>query len=105
MSAMSAPPMCNARRRMADLPPDHAILNIASGHAVKIGTILDMLLTRATCRITIRQDPARLRPVEIPTALGDASQAMRLLHWQPQIPLSETLDRVLAEARQKIQAV
>lgn len=88
----------------ADLPPD-AILNIASGNAVKIGTILDMLLTRATCPITIRQDPTRLRPVEIRTALGDAGQAMRLLHWQPQIPLSETLDRVLAEARQKIQAV
>ena len=81
--------------------PDHAILNIASGQAIKIATILEMLLSRTQHRITIRQDPARLRPAEIPTAIGDATRAAQLLHWQPQIPMAQTLDSVLDFARQK----
>jgi GDP-4-dehydro-6-deoxy-D-mannose reductase len=81
--------------------PDHAILNIASGQAVKIATLLEMLLSRTQHSITIRQDPARLRPAEIPTAIGDATRAMQLLHWQPQIPMAQTLDSVLDFARQK----
>jgi GDP-4-dehydro-6-deoxy-D-mannose reductase len=81
--------------------PDDLILNIASGQAVKIATILDMLLARTPHNITIRQDPSRMRPVEISTAIGDASRARRLLHWQPGIPLAETLDSVLDFARQK----
>jgi GDP-4-dehydro-6-deoxy-D-mannose reductase len=81
--------------------PDDVILNIASGQAVKIATILEMLLARTPHNITIRQDPSRMRPVEISTAIGDASRARRLLHWQPRIPLAETLDSVLDFARQK----
>jgi GDP-4-dehydro-6-deoxy-D-mannose reductase len=87
----------------AELPND-AILNIASGHAVKIATLLEMLLANTPHSIKVRQDPARLRPVEIPTAIGDATRAMRLLHWQPKIPLSQTLDSVLDFARQKARA-
>jgi GDP-4-dehydro-6-deoxy-D-mannose reductase len=87
-------------QRDAELPDD-AILNIASGQAVPIGTILDLLLARTKCRITVRQDPARLRPVEIPTACGDASRAMRLLGWRPEFTLEQTLDSMLEFARRK----
>jgi GDP-4-dehydro-6-deoxy-D-mannose reductase len=83
-----------------DLPPNE-IFNLASGQAMKIGTILNMLLARAKCPITIRTDPARLRPVEIPRAIGDAAYAANMLGWTPKFQLEETLDTVLGFARRK----
>jgi GDP-4-dehydro-6-deoxy-D-mannose reductase len=75
------------------------IINIASGKAVKIGFILDTLLARAKCKISIRQDPSRMRPVEISRAIGDAGLAAEILNWRPQFKLEETLDTVLNFAR------
>jgi GDP-4-dehydro-6-deoxy-D-mannose reductase len=78
------------------------IINIASGRAVKIGVILDLLLARAKCGISVRQDPSRLRPVEISRAVGDASRAAESLGWRPRFSLEETLDTVLNFARAQI---
>jgi GDP-4-dehydro-6-deoxy-D-mannose reductase len=78
---------------------NNQIINIASGRAVKIGAILDILLARAKCRISVRQDPSRMRPVEISRAVGDASLAAKILDWRPQFTLEETLDTVLNFAR------
>jgi GDP-4-dehydro-6-deoxy-D-mannose reductase len=78
---------------------NNQIINIASGRAVKIGTLLERLLARAKCRISVRRDPARLRPVEISRAIGDAGLAAEILDWRPQFGLEETLDTVLNFAR------
>jgi GDP-4-dehydro-6-deoxy-D-mannose reductase len=78
---------------------NNRIINIASKRAVKIGAILELLLARAKCAISVRQDPARLRPVEILRAVGDASLAAEILDWRPQFGLEETLDTVLNFAR------
>jgi GDP-4-dehydro-6-deoxy-D-mannose reductase len=79
--------------------PENAVLNIASGRAVKIGDILRMLLDQARVKIDVAEDPARLRAVEIERAVGDAGLAERLLGWRPRIALEETLAGVLAAAR------
>lgn len=79
--------------------PNNMILNIASGHAAPIGDVLNRLLAYSTSHITVTTDPARLRPVEIIRAVGDAGQARRLLGWAPQYGLNESLLRVLEAAR------
>jgi GDP-4-dehydro-6-deoxy-D-mannose reductase len=79
--------------------PETAVLNIASGTAVPVGEVLDRLLRLARCRINVVEDPARLRPVEIPRAVGDAGLAARLLDWRPRFTLDETLRSVLDYAR------
>jgi GDP-4-dehydro-6-deoxy-D-mannose reductase len=80
---------------------NNTVINIASGHAVKIGTILDLLLAQAKRPIAVRQDQSRLRPVEIRRAIGDATRAKTLLNWQPKFELRQTLDAVLNFARQQ----
>jgi GDP-4-dehydro-6-deoxy-D-mannose reductase len=85
--------------RMIGAMANNQIINIASGRAVRIGAILELLLARAKCEISVRQDPARLRPVEIARALGDAGRAAEILDWRPQFGLEETLDTVLNFAR------
>ena len=77
-------------------------INIGSGRAVAIGGILHALLAQARCPIEVREDPARLRPVEIARAVGDAGLARRSLGWEPEIPLEETLRTVLAAARHRL---
>ena len=84
-----------------DKLPNNQAINIGSGSSVKIGTILQMLLAQSPARITVRQDPARLRPVEIERAAGDNTRARELLGWQPRHALAQTLESVLAFARRR----
>ncbi|MDE8345562.1 MAG: GDP-mannose 4,6-dehydratase [Acidocella sp.] len=86
--------------RAEDLP-DGMILNIASQAGVSIGSVLETLLAMASTAITIREDPARLRPVEIPVAIGNAWRAGDLLGWEPRIGLATTLRDVLDQARRQ----
>jgi len=73
-----------------------AVFNLASGTTRRVGDILDMLIAASGMRIEVRTDPARLRPVDIPRASGDAAKARRLLGWAPAIPFETTLSDVLA---------
>ncbi len=82
--------------------PNNTILNIASGHPTPIGAMLDHLLTQTKSPITTRPDPALLRPIEIARSTGNATLARKLLGWEPQIPMIETLNAVLEYERQQI---
>jgi GDP-4-dehydro-6-deoxy-D-mannose reductase len=71
------------------------ILNIASGHARRVGDVLTDLATIAGVTVDIRVDPARLRGSDIPVACGISSRARDLLGWTPSIPWAQTLQDVL----------
>ena len=60
--------------RKFDELPNNLALNISTGQTIRIGAILEKLLALTGETITIRQDPARLRPSEIlvPDRLFDA---------------------------------
>ena len=70
--------------------------NVCRGSAIAIGEVLEMLVGRARVRITVQVDPARFRPNDFPLLLGDASRIRDELGWTPKMPLSQTLDDVLA---------
>lgn len=85
----------------ADLPPGQ-ILNLASGHPRRVGDVLQALLDLAGVKAEVQTDAARLRPADIPRAMGDASEARRLLGWEPRIPWEQTLADVLQDWRGKV---
>jgi GDP-4-dehydro-6-deoxy-D-mannose reductase len=87
--------------KLFDDLPNNTIMNIASGRAIRIGSILEILLGQAKAPIAVKQDQSRMRPVEIRRAIGDARLARTLLNWQPQFELTETLATVLNFARQQ----
>jgi len=89
--------------RLRELP-NGAILNIASGHARKIGAVLHSLLQLASVPVEVVSDPARMRPSDIPLAAGNADLAHRLLGWRPLIPWEDTLLSVLDDWRARIAA-
>lgn len=74
--------------------PD-CVYNIASGRPRRIRDILDALIAQSGMAIEVREDPAKLRPNEIPAAYGDASKARERLNWVPLVPFEQTLADVL----------
>ncbi|MBB5374471.1 GDP-mannose 4,6-dehydratase [Acidocella aromatica] len=84
-----------------ELPGD-TILNIASGTPRRIGDVLATLLALAKVEVHVEEDPARLRPSDIPRAIGDAARARALLGWRPAIPWAQTLADVLNDWRARV---
>jgi GDP-4-dehydro-6-deoxy-D-mannose reductase len=67
------------------------VYNICSGRAWTIREMLDMLLGMTKVKVKIEQDPARMRPSDVPVLLGDASKFKKATGWEPTIPFDQTL--------------
>jgi GDP-4-dehydro-6-deoxy-D-mannose reductase len=75
--------------------------NVCSGRAVTIRHLLDLLIARARCPVTVKVDPARYRPNDTPILLGNPSRLRDELGWTPEIPLERTVDDLLEYWRGK----
>ena len=71
------------------------VYNIASGSAWTIQAVLDHLLSLTKQKIEVKQDPARLRPSDVPILLGDNSKFVKATGWQPTIKFEQTLADML----------
>lgn len=78
------------------------VYNAASGRAVAIRDVLDGFLALARCPIEVRASAQRVRPVDLPLLLGDASRLRRLTGWTPRIPLAQSLADVLDDWRGRV---
>jgi GDP-4-dehydro-6-deoxy-D-mannose reductase len=78
------------------------VYNIGSGRAYTIRQVLDILLGLSTTRVEVREDPARLRPSDVPILLGDATRFRRVSGWEPTIPFEVTLKDLLDYWRERV---
>ena len=85
-----------------DSIPSGTILNISSGVPRQIGAVLDDLRAMCTVDVAVRTDPARLRPVDIAIASGDARRAEALLDWRPTIHWNQTLADIMEDWRTRL---
>jgi GDP-4-dehydro-6-deoxy-D-mannose reductase len=69
--------------------------NVCCGTAYRVGDLLEQLLGMARVRVTVQQDPARMRPSDNPVVLGDASRLTGETHWRPEVPVEHTLRDLL----------
>jgi GDP-4-dehydro-6-deoxy-D-mannose reductase len=79
-----------------------AVYNLGSGISRPIHSIVEGLRSRSTLNVTVKQDPARMRPSDIPRSCCDAGLARRELGWEALRSFDSTLDDVLAEWRDKV---
>ncbi|CAH0992006.1 GDP-6-deoxy-D-mannose reductase [Sinobacterium norvegicum] len=77
------------------------VFNIASGKPVKIADVLSTLLSHSSAKITIEQDPSRLRPSDIPIAAGDCREIERVTGWKPLHTIDNTLMSLLNDWRSR----
>jgi GDP-4-dehydro-6-deoxy-D-mannose reductase len=70
--------------------------NVASGHPVGISDLLTAILRVTGVEARVVQDPARLRAVEVPEQVGDASALTIATGWSPRVTLEESLRDMVA---------
>jgi GDP-4-dehydro-6-deoxy-D-mannose reductase len=71
------------------------VYNICTGRAWTIREVLDLLLSMTKTKIEVRQDPARLRPSDVPVLIGDNTKFVKATGWAPTIPFEKTLADML----------
>lgn len=71
------------------------VFNVCSGRAISIRRILELLLGLARCEVTVRSDPERMRPADIPLLIGDPRRFREATGWVPEIPIERTLTDLL----------
>ncbi|MFH0829331.1 MAG: GDP-mannose 4,6-dehydratase [Candidatus Kerfeldbacteria bacterium] len=75
------------------------IYNVCSNVAYRISEIVDMLISKSMAKVSVRQDPSRMRPSDIPILQGDNMKLRTATGWTPRIPLGQTINDVLAYYR------
>jgi GDP-4-dehydro-6-deoxy-D-mannose reductase len=78
------------------------VYNIGSGHGYKMQWVLDTLLSMSTVKVEVRQDPARMRPADIPVLVCDPTRFHRQTGWKPEIPFEQTLHDILDYWREEV---
>ena len=77
------------------------VYNVASGRAVSLASVVEILVGLAQCPVEVRQNPARVREVDAGVLVGDATRLESATGWKPEIPLEQTLADALDEARRE----
>lgn len=79
------------------------VYNVGSGKARSIGEILNLLLTFAKIPMHVREDPARMRPVDIPLLEADISRIQAHTAWKPTTSFESALQNTLEYWRTTVQ--
>jgi len=72
--------------------------NVASGMAVSIQEMIDELVAIAGVDVPQEVEASRLRPVDVPRVVGDASKIAADCGWSPSVPLRRSLTDMWAVA-------
>jgi GDP-4-dehydro-6-deoxy-D-mannose reductase len=78
------------------------VYNICSGKTWKISKLLDYLLSLSKVKVTVTQDPSRMRPSDVPILLGDSTKFRKRTGWKPKIPFEKTLKDLLNYWRRRV---
>ena len=74
--------------------------NLGSGVGRTVESMLGLLVTQSGREVTVQVDPKRLRPVEIPSLVGDV-QKLAALGWMPKRTVEQALAEILEEMEQR----
>ena len=69
--------------------------NICSGHGYKIRDILNIFISMSPAKITVKVDPDKVRPSDVPVLVGSHDKFTKQTGWQPSIPIEQTLRDIL----------
>ncbi|HEY2157226.1 MAG TPA: GDP-mannose 4,6-dehydratase [Isosphaeraceae bacterium] len=71
------------------------IYNLGSGRGTRLSDALAFLRSKATVPIEVFVDPARVRPVDQPLLVADASKLRAATGWEPAFTIEQTLGDML----------
>ena len=91
-------------RLLAERGAAGEIYNLGTGHGTRIADALETLRTLARAPIEVHVDPARVRPVDQPLLVADASKLRAATGWAPAVTMEQTLADMLAHWRAALAA-
>jgi len=94
--------MCLAYRLAIDHCNPGEPYNISSDKSVTIQSVLDILLQMSDVKITVEQDPARMRPSDLYKLEGDSTKFRKETGWEPKIALAQSLTDLLNYWRERV---
>ncbi len=94
--------VCRAYESLLTHATQDYIFNIGSGRAVSIRHLVDMLAALAEVDISVEVEPERMRPIDVPRIVADASRLHNALGWQPQFSLEQSVQDILEHARASV---
>jgi len=71
------------------------VYNLGAERSYSIRQVLDILLSLSRVKMTVEQDPKRLRPAEIPDLVADCARIRAKTGWKATIPVEQSLYDVL----------
>ena len=78
------------------------VYNICTGKTIRIGDMLNLLLSMSKKKVEIKPDPARMRPSDVPVLLGDNGKFVAKTNWKPEIPFKKTMEDLLNYWRERV---
>ena len=78
------------------------VYNLGAEQAFSIRELLDRLLGMSAIPLEVEQDPARLRPSDVPIVVSDCAKIREQTGWRPQIPIEQSLRDVLEYWRKRV---
>lgn len=75
------------------------VYNVCSGAAYPIRDALRELIIAAHVPVEVREDPARMRPSDVPLFVGDNTKLRAATGWEPQIPFRTSIREIYEAAR------
>jgi GDP-4-dehydro-6-deoxy-D-mannose reductase len=91
-----------ARAYVAAGSLDGGAYNVASGSAVTVRDLIE--LVRSASRLPVRHEvePARMRPHDVPEVRGSSARLLEATGWRPEIPLERTVADALEDWRKRL---
>jgi GDP-4-dehydro-6-deoxy-D-mannose reductase len=80
------------------------VYNIGSGRAISMQELLDMILALSKKKISVKQDPARMRPSDVEILVCDCAKFHEATGWKPEISFEQTIKDLLEYWRLKTRA-
>jgi GDP-4-dehydro-6-deoxy-D-mannose reductase len=90
-----------ARAYLGAASLDGGAFNVASGRAMTVRDLIE--LVRGVSRLPVRHeiDPARMRAHDVPEVRGSAARLREATGWEPEIPLERTVADALEDWRER----
>lgn len=83
--------------------PMRSVFNVCSGAAHSLGELLTKMRGLSPADVAVIVDPERLRPIDVPEAVGVNERLVSTLNWTPQRRFEDTLADLLDWARRGAQ--
>lgn len=74
------------------------VYNVASGDGRSVRQVAECILERVGVRAALVEDPALVRPVDVPALIGDARKLQRAVDWRVTMSFDDLIDDLLHAA-------